>query len=54
MIYFCQLKKSKIELNVLKDEVPEYYWMTAKQICEDKKSPEWLVRYVKLAQKIVV
>lgn len=54
VIYFCELKKSKIELNVLKKEVPEYYWMTAKQICEDKKSPDWLVRYVKLAQKIAV
>lgn len=46
VVFYCELKETAVQVAASEREVPEYFWMTAQEIVQDQKAPEWLVRYI--------
>lgn len=47
-IFHCVMKKTQNHVTADKREVPEYYWLTRKEIHQHELSPPWLKHYISL------
>jgi len=47
-IFYCQLNKTKLALNISAREVPEYHWLCYQEIIDMPNCPPWLKTYLEL------
>ena len=47
-IFYCKLFTTSPHVTPLLDEVPEYYWMTQKEVNQASNAPEWIKKYLTL------
>jgi mutator protein MutT len=48
MVFHCKLKSSKPHVTPSPTEVPEWYWMTRKDLLEKEETPPWVKKALQL------
>lgn len=53
--FYCKIEHTKLDINVSKREVPDYFWLTYNEVVSHERCPEWIKQYmqkIKFLQEI--